>query len=414
MGVGRTETTPEERRGGRDRSPLIAGDASLTAYRALLGLLLHHAPVKRMRLVELTGATQPTVTRWIAELIAAGIVRELGVAAGESRPGRPAVLVDLVPDAAVAAALFVTRISAEVGLVNLKGQILGRRARTINPREPVDRSAVVEWAAEHLLTMVAQQSIPEHRLLGVGIGASGIVDADRGIGLQYSVADGRLVATEVDFAGLFARRLPWPVSLATNGSAMALGERWFGSRDTHCLLIYIDEGVGAGYVRDGLLHRGRGASGSAAHTKVPQANGMPCACGQQGCLAALVSRRGILSRLGWPDGATMREVVAAAQRGETAVLGVLSTCGEAIATACAPLVDLLGPDVVTLAGPLFEVPRVLDVMARELNHASFVGRLNGVRVLAASLGRDVGLIGAASLVYDGLVTGCSPAAAGRL
>ena len=87
------------------------------------------------------------------------------------------------------------------------------------------------------------------------------------------------------------------------------------------------------------------------------------------------------------------------------VLAVLSACGEAVASACAPLVDLLGPDVVVLAGPIFEVPRVLDVVSRELNHGSFVGRLNGVRVHAASLGRDVGLIGAASLVYDRLVTG---------
>ncbi len=399
------ETDPGADRGGRDRNPLIAGDTSLTGNRALLGHLLHHAPVKRMRLVELTGATQPTVTRWIAELIAAGVVRELGAAAGESRPGRPAVLVDLVPDAAVAAALCVTRVSAEVGLVNLKGQILGRRLRPISPQEPADPPTVVEWACDHLAALVAQHGIPEHRLLGVGIGASGIVDSDRGIGLQYSLSNGRLVGTEVDFGGLFARRLAWPVSLATNSSAMALGERWFGGRHTHSLFVYVDEGVGAGYVRDGLLHRGRGASGNAAHTKVPQAQGMPCACGQQGCLAAMVSRRGLLALLGWSDEAATRDIVAAAQRGDATVLGVLTACGEAIATACAPLVDLLGPDVVILAGPMFEVPRVLDVMARELNQASFVGRLNGVRVLAATLGRDVGLIGAASLVYDGLVTG---------
>ncbi len=386
-------------------NPAIASEAALTANRALLGRLLHHAPVKRAQLVALTGATQPTVTRWIAELIAAGIVRELGAEAGESRPGRPAVLVDLVPDAAFAAGLHLTRVSAEVGLVNLKGQLLGRRGRTIDPREPADPPTIVAWACEHLTAMVAQAGIPERRLLGVGIGASGIVDSDRGIGLQYAVLNGRLVGTDVDFGGLFARRLAWPVSLATNGSAMALGERWFGSRDTHCLFLYADEGVGVGYVRDGLLHRGRGASGSAAHTKVPQAAGMPCSCGQQGCLAALVSRAGILARLGWPADATTREVAAAAHRGDAAVLAVLSACGEAVASACAPLVDLLGPDVVVLAGPIFEVPRVLDVVSRELNHGSFVGRLNGVRVHAASLGRDVGLIGAASLVYDRLVTG---------
>ncbi|NUQ00983.1 MAG: ROK family protein, partial [Armatimonadetes bacterium] len=106
-----------------------------------------------------------------------------------------------------------------------------------------------------------------------------------------------------------------------------------------------------------------------------------------------------------PAECTTREVVEAAQRGDTAVLNVLGTCGEAIAAATAPLVDLLGPDVITLAGPIFEVPRVLDVVSRELHHSSFVGRMNGVRVLAPSLGRDVGLIGAASLVYDRLLAG---------
>lgn len=383
----------------------ITGDALLNGKRALLGHLLHHAPLTRMQLVELTGATQPTVTRWIADLLAAGVVREVGAAGDEPRPGRPAVLVDLVPEAAVAAALCLTRVSVEVGLVNLKGQILGRRARSISARDQDAPASVVEWACDQLTAMVAREQVPESRLLGVGIGASGIVDSDRGIGLQYTVVDGRLVGTEVDFGALFARRLAWPVCLATNSSAMVLGERWFGSRETHCVFLYVDEGVGAGYVRDGLLHRGRGASGNAAHTKVPQAAGMPCDCGQQGCLAAMISRRGILAMLGWPEDATTRDVVNAAQRGDAAVLAVLTACGEAVAATCAPLVDLLGPDVVTLAGPIFEVPRVLDVVARELNHASFVGRLNGVRVHAATLGRDVGLVGAASLVYEKLVTG---------
>ncbi|NUQ00588.1 MAG: hypothetical protein HUU35_12115 [Armatimonadetes bacterium] len=113
----------------------VNGDSLLTGNRALVGLLVQHAPLKRMRLVELTGATQPTVTRWIAELLAAGLVREVGVAEGETRPGRPAVLLDLVPNAAVAAGLCLTRVSAEVGLVNLKGQVLCRRAMALGDDE---------------------------------------------------------------------------------------------------------------------------------------------------------------------------------------------------------------------------------------------------------------------------------------
>lgn len=380
-----------------------AAGSPFVSHRALLGLLLEHAPVKRMKLVELTGATQSTVTRWVGSLIAAGIVRELDTADGEARPGRPATPVDLVPGAAYAAGLCLTRVSAEVGLVNLKGEILSRRRRSLSEPDPAGTEAVVDWAAEQLVAMAAKARIPEERILGLGVGASGIVDSVRGIGLRYSVVDGRLVGQEVDFRGLLSRRLPWPVSLETNASGMALGERWLGSRDTSFLFIYVDEGVGAALIRDGRLHRGRGSSGHIAHTKVPPASGMPCTCGQQGCLAAMVSRRGVLSMLRWPNQASTRDVVAAAQKGDPEVLRVLGACGEAVAAACAPLVDLLDPGVVTLSGPILEVPRVLDVVARELSQASYVGRLSGVRVLTASLGRDVGLVGAASLVFDRLV-----------
>ncbi len=383
---------------------VAAQDSTFASHRALLGLLLHHAPVKRTRLVELTGATQSTVTRWVGSLMAAGVVREVGSADAEVRPGRPATLVDLVPGAAYAAALCLTRVSAEVGLVNLKGEILCRRARALAAQDAADAEPVVAWAAGQLTAMVAAAGIPEARLLGLGVGASGVIDSVRGIGLQYSLVDGRLVGREVDFRDLFSRRLSWPLSLETNACAMALGERWFGTRDTSFIFVYVDEGVGAGLIRDGRLHRGRGSSGHIAHTKVPQAGGMPCTCGQQGCLAAMISRRGILSLLGWPADVPSRDIAAAAQKGDPAVLRILGTCGEAVAAACAPLVDLLDPDVVLLAGPILEVPRVLDVVARELNQTSYVGRLNGVRVLSTSLGRDVGLVGAASVVYDGVVS----------
>ena len=69
---------------------VAAQDSTFASHRALLGLLLHHAPVKRTRLVELTGATQSTVTRWVGSLMAAGVVREVGSADAEVRPGRPA------------------------------------------------------------------------------------------------------------------------------------------------------------------------------------------------------------------------------------------------------------------------------------------------------------------------------------
>src|SRR5438093_1126714 len=63
------------------------------------------------------------------------------------------------------------------------------------------------------------------------------------------------------------------------------------------IAVFVGTGIGSGAVVDGILLRGAGnAAGELGHTQVVP-DGVPCACGQRGCIEAYASGRGFARRL---------------------------------------------------------------------------------------------------------------------
>src|SRR5215213_8842091 len=75
-------------------APLLKRQNRAAVLRAIVG----YGPLSRRALRDTTGLTSSTITNIVAELIAAGMVQEVGViepSGGPSRAGRREVLVDL-------------------------------------------------------------------------------------------------------------------------------------------------------------------------------------------------------------------------------------------------------------------------------------------------------------------------------
>ena len=71
-----------------------------------------------------------------------------------------------------------------------------------------------------------------------------------------------------------------------------------GGRGVRSLIaVFVGTRVGSGAVMDGLLLRGfNNAAGEVGHTQVV-VDGLPCPCGQRGCVEAYVSGSGFIRRL---------------------------------------------------------------------------------------------------------------------
>jgi len=419
------------------------GNIKAHNLRAVLLTLLHQGPTPRVRLAQLTGLSSTTITNLIAELLDQGIVAETGkegaaaaVAAdsrsGNGRPGagRPATLVGIVPSARCAAGLHFGVDTIRVGVSDLFGNLLCYR---VLPHPP-DFSPIklLDQAAAEIEDAIDKACVSRTTLVGIGVGASGLVDPDTGV----NVLAPNLGWHDVPIRDILARRLNVPIFVDNNVRAMALAEAMFGAgRGVSTLaFVYSRVGVGAGFVVGGDVYRGsRAGAGEIGHTTMIPAGGAPCRCGNTGCLEMLVSEPEIVRQAQVlaaraPDSllarglaaadrplaagddlaasesaadAPIERVFAAARGGDRETLAMLDERAFYMGTALANLINLVNPDMIILgglfaAGADLMLPRIEETMRRR----AFAGLGDAVALCVTSFGRRVGAVGAAALALD--------------
>ncbi len=140
---------------------------------------------------------------------------------------------------------------------------------------------------------------PRHaRLLGVGVGAAGVVDARAGriLVASDSFRDWAGFAVTAAFEEAGSRV---PAFLDNDVNAFLRGEAAAGAvaGEAHVLGMTLGTGVGGALWLDGALYDGpHGAAGEIGH--VPGFGDLPCTCGGRGHLETLASGRAIAARYG--------------------------------------------------------------------------------------------------------------------
>ncbi|MBN1668915.1 MAG: ROK family transcriptional regulator [Anaerolineales bacterium] len=376
--------------------------------------LLYEPGLSRAQLAERTNLSSTTITNLIAELIAQGVVSERQHAPGHENHrsvGRPPIGICLNPDSRLSIGVHIGIGMFRVGLANLQDQILHNRVFEFDRDLPALR--VLQQIAGCIETVIGESGVERKRILGVGIGASGLVDFSTGENLLAPNLNWR----NVPMGEVFQNALNLPVVVDNNVRAMAIGETYFGAgRGVNSLaFVYGRVGVGAGLVFDGKVFRGSSAgAGEIGHTVMLLHGGERCHCGNCGCLETLVSEPSILSQaeslarhnpegilaqnMGADSPARIEGVFAAARQGDQDALHLLDECAYYLGAALTNVVNLFNPELILLGGifsqgqDLFIQPTLETV--REM---SFGGLGEKVRLQATTFGWKAGVIGAAAL-----------------
>ncbi|MER6948615.1 ROK family protein [Nonomuraea sp. NPDC000554] len=161
----------------------------------------------------------------------------------------------------------------------------------------------------------------------------------------------------------------------------------------HVLYLPIGTGIAGAIVLSGSLYGGAsGWAGQIGHIPV-WPDGLPCGCGQRGCLGAYASASAIASRCGESSAAA---VVRRVEAGDTQATSVWDEAVEALAAALATYTLLLDPALVVVGGGLSLAGDTLLVPLRE-RLASRLAFRHPPGVRASSLGVHAGLLGAGLL-----------------
>jgi N-acetylglucosamine repressor len=354
------------------------------------------APVSRADVARLTGLTRTTVSAVVDPLLGSGLVEEIG--RGPSTGGKAPIQL-AVPDAArILIGVDLGEVEYIAAAVNLRGEIL-HRAEV--PSEDADGTEAVELA----LRLIGQiLGAVEGKVLGIGIGAPGLVDTTDGTVIQAVKRSWR----ELPLGTIAATRFGLPVYVANDSQAAAMAEYVFGAeRAANLITIKVGQGIGAGLVINGQPFQGDGfGAGEIGHTVIDP-KGDRCRCGRTGCLETLASVPALLARLEAELGRTMtlEEAVLAAEHGDPVVLAAVADAGRHLGQAVAGLIGALHIRRIVLAGPMAAFGEPWRAAVRSAAKAGALatlvsdttlelGRIDHVVVLGASallMTRELGL-----------------------
>jgi len=335
----------------------------------VLAIIGREGPIARAEIARRLSLSAATVTDVTRGLIDDGLVHVVDHAA--SSGGRPPLLLGLVPHAGLAVGAKISPDRLALVTVDLDGEVV---AQMDEPFETAAHDAIEQLGAR--LARVVQEA-GEARLLGVGLGVPGIVDAQHG-----TVSSPIVGWPETALGPLLQQRLGIPVLVDNDVNTLAVAERLYDrGRDVeHFVTVTIGRGVGLGIVVGGDLYRGaRGGAGEFGH--LPVVSGGPrCECGMRGCLEALVADPALVAQaadaglvprdVGLAEGRAMLRSLADA--GDPVARGIFATAGAILGRAIAGLVNVLSPQLVIVGGEgADQWPHLRETFDEALDAATF-------------------------------------------
>ncbi len=306
------------------------------------------------RALEISPGSATTLT---ADLIGAGVLREVEGAARESGRGRPPVALEVVPDAHFVAGIKLSDQQHTAVLTDFAGNICAEAALTVTAGQTNLTQRVDE--VETLLTMLLETSgKTRDEIKAMGVGMSGIIDHDEGT----SVWSPLLTDSRVHFRDALFARLGIPVEIDNDTNMLAMAELWFGVGRTMSdfAVVTIENGVGMGLVIGNQLYRGmRGMGMELGHTKV-QLDGALCRCGKRGCLEAYLadyalSREAATALNMTPDTdqstqAMLSALYAKAKEGDASAQSIFRRAGRFLSLGLSNVIQLFDPELIILSG----------------------------------------------------------------
>jgi glucokinase len=257
----------------------------------------------------------------------------------------------------------------------------------------------------------ARDARPDVTAVGLGIPAT--IDQASGV----AVAAVNLPLTDVPIREVVSERVGLPVFLDNDANVAVLAEYLFGAArgKPNTVMLTVGTGIGGGLILGGEVYRGATGAGAELGHTVIQADGPPCQgnCPNHGCVEALASgtalgREGHAAAESAPDsalgqalaaGETIdgRVVTEAALAGDETAIGVFELIGARLGVACSSFANIFQPDAIVVGGGVIAAgDLLLDPARRELRERALTP-MNETPILAATLGNEAGVIGAAAL-----------------
>ena len=285
--------------------------------------------------------------------------------------------------------------------------------------QPTRAELGAEGVAERIGQMIedvvsvtaAETGAKRSDFVGVGLGAPGPLDRDKGL----VIVAPNLGWRDFPLRDRVTTQTGFPATLDNDANCAILGEWWQGAAKGAKMVtgLTIGTGIGGAFVVDGRLYHGASdVAGEIGHTTIDM-TGRHCKCGNYGCLEAYASGTAIAERArealvrdemesllrtsvgGQLERITAQTVYEAAQKGDALAGEIVRDTARMLGAGIANLLNLFNPDVVVICGGVTQAGDLLfDPMRVEVRRRAFKPAVDACRIVPGALPGTAGVVGA--------------------
>ncbi len=368
----------------------------------VLRTIFANETISRAEIARATMLTRTTVSDAVTGLLAEGLVQEVGY--GTSLGGKNPILLSLVADARYLIGLNLAQDKFIGAIVNLRGEI----KQTVElPVHSGNGQQALEQVYQILDELLKTEWKP---IVGIGVGAPGLIHTREGIVVNAVNLEWR----DLPLANLLEERYRLPVTVLNDSQATAIGEYVYGEHepDGNLVVVNVKHGIGAGILINGRLFQGDGGGAGEIGHVVVQENGAQCRCGKRGCLETVASAQAVVRRVQTETGrgATLDEIRAAFEAGDTQVRAAVLDAGHYLGTSLASLIGTLNIQKIVLTGDMTRFGDAwLDSVSHAMREAALARMAEGTQLEIGKLDYRGCILGASALLllddYSLLFTG---------
>lgn len=248
----------------------------------------------------------------------------------------------------------------------------------------------------------------------IGVGAPGTPDSKDGVIVYANNLNFRNVPVRAEMQ----RFINLPVHVENDANCAALAESVAGAAKgtQHSVTITLGTGVGGGVVINGKVYSGFNNAGAELGHIVLVSDGEPCTCGRRGCweayasatacidqtkVAALRNPQSLINKLVGGDLSKIdaKTVFDAAKQGDAVAIEVVRKYIWYVAEGVSDVINSFMPEVLVIGGGVSKEGEYLLEPMRHIVYNSIYSRqdIPCTRIVAAQMGNDAGIVGAAML-----------------
>jgi len=370
----------------------------------------------KSELYKLTNLSRQTVNNIIASLIKKNLVIKSGYSDSTKEGGKRPLLLKFNSNAYFLIGTMIGLHKIRCGVTDLSGNIINEKY--IKTQKDSGAENIINRLTSLISKTINDSNICRNKILGIGIGMPGIVDFRKGLVKVLPLFAG---LENVPLKKILEKEFNIPVIIDNENRMRAIGEKWFGlGKNVHNFIAIITgDGIGAGIIIKNEIVRGINfICGEIGHLKL-KLDGPVCACGGRGCFETLINTKRINE--------LFKKIVRNGNYKDSPLLKVYEQNGKIsfqdlflnynkrdkfselvmeeiiywFGVGISNLICSYDPEIIIIHGKYLALNERFFKKVEEVAHKNIFPKIKKkIKIKKSKIGRDIGVIGSASMVLD--------------